>query len=346
MKAFISHSSADKALARAVSDQIHIRGGEVWLDERELGAGMPLAAALASAIDQIDIFIILITKHSVASPWVKFEITQAMSLAIERSIRVLPLKAKDVEVPIVLRGYLYADISDDASLTRALNLSFVASENQLPLPAATIRARYDARLVPELCMRIVRTIDLDHSNALGASDRKYVSAGDYFEQCSRPLREILENLYVGQHLDGFISPSDEFSVVVFETGALYAKKVDLLPGTWRAVYRAITDPRRLGMFKASQIPELDDDGNDGNYWNGDQNLWYYRVRSELQDSGYALVEDERFLESAFGIHSMCFQGTGLSSSGSRVFFSKNVPLSELQHWRVDLGRINEGRFLP
>jgi TIR domain len=346
MKAFISHSSMDKALARVLSDQIHIRGGNAWLDERELGSGMPLATALASAIDQVDIFVILITKHSVASSWVKFEINLAMTLAIERGIRILPLKASDVEVPIALRGYIYADISDEVSLARALNLAFVAPQNQLPLPSELIRARYDARILPDMCMRIVRTVDLDHSHSLGVSDRKYVFAGDYFEQCGRPLREVLENLYVGMYLDSFIRPNDEFSVVVFETGHLYAKKVDLLPGTWRAVYRIITDPRRLGIFGASQIQEIDGEGSDGNYWNGDQRRWYRRVRSELQDSGFPIHADERFLESTFGIQSMCFQGTGLSASGSRVFLSKNIPLAEIQYWRVDLGRINEGRILP
>jgi hypothetical protein len=41
---------------------------------------------------------------------------------------------------------------------------------------------------------------------------------------------------------------------------------------------------------------------------------------------------------------MCFEGTGLSGAGSRVFFCKNLALAELAYRRVDLGRVHDGRF--
>jgi TIR domain len=127
MKAFLSYSSKDKSLVREIADEIRVRGGAVWLDERELSAGTPLASALSAALNDIDIFVILITENSVTSPWVKYEIDQVMPVVIERSIRVLPLRFGNAPIPPTLHGYLYADGSNPDALRRAINLAFASS---------------------------------------------------------------------------------------------------------------------------------------------------------------------------------------------------------------------------
>jgi len=346
MKAFLSHSSKDKPIAREVADEIRLRGGEVWLDERELSGGTPLATALSAAIDQIDVFIVFITANSNQSPWVKYEIDQALPLVLERSIRVLPLRYGDVPVPQALRGYLYTDGSNRDQLNHALNLTFASADSRLPLKYSEIKKRYMEHLQPAFCARVIRTKDLINGRSLGPTERTYVSVADYFEQSGRSLREILENLFIGKYLDGLLCPDDEFSIVVFEAGRLYEKKLDLLPGTWKAIYRILTDRQRLGI--ADPRPELRAEMGfpPRDYWTGNHDEWHERVRIEVQENGHPTFDDyKRFLELTFGIIHYDFTGDGRGPNGSRILFVKNLKLDELRCWRVDLGRVNAGNML-
>ena len=345
MKAFLSHSSKDKSLAREIAEAIRIRGGNVWLDERDLPAGASLASALSEALSGIDIFVVLITENSVTSPWVQYEIDEVMPRISERSIRVLPLRFGGASIPPILREYLYVDGSSPDALRRALNLAFASSEYRLPIGDSEIKARYEERRQPEFCIRISRTRGLTDSATSGPAERRYVSVADYFEQCGRPLREILENLFVGKFFDE-LSPDDEFSALVFEVGQLYEKKLDLLPGTWKAIYRVITDARRLAIAAPRDEFQAEMGRPPRDYWGADDHLvWYDRVRVELQSNGYPKSKDEEFLVNTFGIRSMCFDGSGRSQRGSRIFFTKNLKLDQLSWWRVDLGRVNAGNIL-
>lgn len=344
MKAFISHSSIDKPLAREIADEIRVRGHDVWLDERDLGPGHPLASALAEALTEIDVFVILVTQNSVSSPWVVYELNQVIALVVRNSVRVLPLKFDGAEIPSVLSGFIYADCSIPDGLRRALNLTFTSARLRLPLAQSELQDRFEKRMVPEFCVRLIRSTDLSANQTLGPSAREYVALGDYFEQCGRPLRDIMTNLFVGRYLEELLEPADAWSAVVFEAGHLYEQKLDLLPGTWKAIYRVLSDRRRLGIcLTAKYHDDLGMPPRD--YWEGNHREWYDRVRSELQRNGYPLSEDEKFLEGAFGIRSMCFRGDGRGPGSSRIFFALNLPLSDTRHWVVDLGKPTEGRTL-
>jgi TIR domain len=291
MKAFISHSSIDKPLARQVADEIRVRGHDVWLDERDLGAGQPLGSTLSEALSDIDVFVIILTENSVASPWVLFELNQAIPMVVSSATRMLPLKFDSTDVPSSLRGFIYADCSSWDGLKRALNLTFASASFTLPLSPSEIDVRYAERVMPEFCIRLVLTADLSNTDSLGSSSRQYVALGDYFEQCGRPLRDIMENLFVAKYLDAFLKPDDKWSAVVIAAGALYEKKLDLLPGTWKSIYRVLTDRRRLNLCTPSQFhSDLGSPPRD--YWEGDQTSWMYAVRSELHTHGY---EDETHL---------------------------------------------------
>lgn len=344
MKAFISHSSVDKPLARQVADEIRVRGHDVWLDERDLGPGQPLAAALSEALQEIDVFVIILTENSVASPWVSYELNQAISMVVGSTVRILPLKFDAAEVPSSLGGFIYADCSNCDGLKRALNLTFTSASLRLPLAKSEIESRYKERVLPEFCLRLVRSDDLSTNGSLGHSSRQYVALGDYFEQCGRPLRDIMANLFVGKYLDELIEPDDEWSAIVIAAGDLYQQKLDLLAGTWKSVYRILTDRRRLNVCAPGQFTtDLGSPPRD--YWEGDQRSWMDGVRTELQSHGYPLYEDEKFLADTFGIRSMCFDGSGRGPAGSRIFFSRNLPLTGIDHWVVSLGKPTQGNVL-
>jgi hypothetical protein len=152
-------------------------------------------------------------------------------------------------------------------------------------------------------------------------------------------------MFVGRYLDELLSPDDEFSILVFEAGQLYEQKLDLLPGTWKAVYHVITDARRLGIAAPRKEWQADMGRPPRDYWAGNHHQWYDRVRVELQSNGYPAGRAEEFLKSTFGIRSVCFNGTGRSPRGSRILFAKNLSLDQVRWWRVDLGRVHAGNIL-
>lgn len=344
MKAFISHSSLDKPLAREIADEIRMRGHEVWLDERDLGPGQQLATALADALKNIDVFVIILTKNSVSSPWVTYELNQVLPLVVRNSVRVLPLKFDEIEIPSALSGFIYTDCANRDELKRALNFAFVSSGLHLPLSQLELQERFEKRTPPEFCVRLIRSADLAVTQTLGPSIRKYVALGDYFEQCGRPLREIMTNLFVGQYLDTFVEPEDDWSVIVIEAGAIYKKKLDLMPGTWKSVYRLMSGHGRLEYFSTAKYYEdLGDPPRD--YWDGNHRVWYDRVREELKTYGYPNAEGEKLLEDVFGILSVCFTGEGKGSDSSRIWFSLNLQLTEVEHWVVNLGKPKDGNIL-
>lgn len=344
MKAFISHSSLDKPLARKIADEIKVRGHEVWLDERDLGPGQPLASALADALVDIDVFVILLTKNSVSSPWVTYELNQALPLVIQNSVRVLPLKFDAIEIPNALIGFIYADCSNRGGLIKALNFAFVSAGLNLPLSQMELQERFEKRTKPEFCIRLIRSTDLTVTQALGPSTRKYVALGDYFEQCGRPLREILTNLFVGKYLDTLLEPDDDWSVIVIEAGELYEEKLNLMPGTWKSVYRLMSGHGRLDIFSTAKY--YDNLGKPPrNYWDGNQRAWYDRVREELDKFGYPYAKGEKLLEDIFGIRSVCFWGEGKGPNSSRIFFARNLQLADVRHWIVNLGKPTDGNIL-
>lgn len=119
---FLSHSHRDKGFARNIANAIRDKGISVWLDEAEIGVGESLIEKLSSAIDSVDYLVVILSKASINSNWVKKEIEVALCEEIEsKRLKVLPVLKDDVELPMFLRGKKYADFRKPHSRKRALN---------------------------------------------------------------------------------------------------------------------------------------------------------------------------------------------------------------------------------
>jgi hypothetical protein len=112
-KIFISHSSLDKPVARQIGRRLRDRGYEVWLDERELQLGDSLADSIASALSETPVLIALISKTSITSRWVQYELNQGVVRRVAGDAVVIPLRIDDVDVPAPLAGILYGDLHRD-----------------------------------------------------------------------------------------------------------------------------------------------------------------------------------------------------------------------------------------
>ena len=88
----------------------------MWLDEDKLRPGDLITTAIGSAIESFDYVVALISENSISSPWVKTEISLALTKEIEaRKTVVIPIRLDDCSIPPSLRNKVYADfrVSED-----------------------------------------------------------------------------------------------------------------------------------------------------------------------------------------------------------------------------------------
>jgi len=128
---FLSHSSTDKPFVRQLAERLTESGARVWLDEAKLQIGDSIIYNISQAIREVDFVIVVISKHSICSQWVKKELNLAMTKEInKRSVVVLPALFGDCDVPASIADKLYADFRDPGNfevascrLLRAIGLA-------------------------------------------------------------------------------------------------------------------------------------------------------------------------------------------------------------------------------
>jgi TIR domain len=110
---FLSHNSADKPFVRQLAERLTKSGATVWLDEAQLRIGDSLVDKISEAIQTVDFVAAVISKNSARSPWVKKELSLALTKEIKtKAVVVLPIVIDDCELPVSLADKLYADFRD------------------------------------------------------------------------------------------------------------------------------------------------------------------------------------------------------------------------------------------
>lgn len=71
---FVSHSSKDSWIARAIADKVEALGATAWLDEKDLDGGSVVVQDILGGIDACEEGVILVSPHTLNSQWVAFEI--------------------------------------------------------------------------------------------------------------------------------------------------------------------------------------------------------------------------------------------------------------------------------
>lgn len=101
MKAFISHDSQDKErFVKNLAERLIEKGIDVWYDDWELRYGDSLMKIFEDEV-KCDIFISVISKHSIESNWVKEETDLAFIRKIEKQMKFIPiiLMEDKIEIP-------------------------------------------------------------------------------------------------------------------------------------------------------------------------------------------------------------------------------------------------------
>lgn len=91
---FISHSSRDDAFVKQLREALEGLGVGVWVDSRNLRGGSKLAPEIEEAIEGAHKFVVVLSKETVESPWVRREIRKALEVERRRKAEgysVIPL---------------------------------------------------------------------------------------------------------------------------------------------------------------------------------------------------------------------------------------------------------------
>ena len=110
---FMSHSTADRGFARRLGNDIRGYGATVWIDEAEIRIGDSLIDKISQGIDNTDYLIVVLSRDSCASEWVRCEVNIALTREINgKTVRVLPCLLETCEIPAFLLDKKYADFRE------------------------------------------------------------------------------------------------------------------------------------------------------------------------------------------------------------------------------------------
>lgn len=117
-KIFISHSSTDKPFVRKLISTLSDNDMNFWIDEKEIQAGDDIQKSISKNLKGSSYLLAIISKNSVNSKWVTFELSQFMGFANNQNIiPILIDKGQKFSEPIdnLLSRLKYLDFSDEAN---------------------------------------------------------------------------------------------------------------------------------------------------------------------------------------------------------------------------------------
>jgi len=354
---FIAYASSDQADAEALYDLLS-PSFRVFLDRRSVLPGEDWNSRIPAALDHSAVTLVLISSSTDSAHYQQEEIAAAISSSRRAgtSHQVVPIfldgAAEDTRPPYGLQLKQGISVRQPGGLREVAQRIKTTLQQRLAMPAEEIRSRYDGRAPVDRAVRLVPRQDLDRDGLLGLPSRKYVFVGDYDEQRHRTLRQILSNLWIGDAFEPVANSSVGWVALVFDVGELNRRKMDLMPATWKAAFRILSDPRRAACFVPTdeELSRLGRPPRD--YYAGDQDFWYSSCRTDARRNTQG--GGDYFVVEVLGISWLCFKGTGITdvpppeiSGGvpSRVFFVRNLPLSAITYRTQDLGTPGDGIVL-
>src|SRR5688572_26817063 len=135
---FLSYARADRVRAEQMADDLAKAGHTVWWDALIEG-GAQFAASIRAALEEADVVMVLWSKHSVDSDWVRDE----AALGRDRH-RLVPLTLDATQPPLGFRQYQAIDLSHwrgrfDAPEIAAISRAIALATGQPPPPAIPTR---------------------------------------------------------------------------------------------------------------------------------------------------------------------------------------------------------------
>lgn len=110
MPIFISYSHADSDFVDGLATQLVRHAVNVWVDRWEINVGDSLIDKVEDAIAGASALLVVLSKASVQSNWVKKEVNAGLVRELdEKQVVVLPVLVEDCQIPVFLREKFFAD---------------------------------------------------------------------------------------------------------------------------------------------------------------------------------------------------------------------------------------------
>lgn len=142
--AFISHSSEDKEFARRLVQDLKKDDApmELWIDEAAIDPGQSLTSSISEGISKADYLLLIHSRNTAESAWVKREVEIAASMQINgEGIVVIAAVLDDAPLPIILRDRLWIDFRTSYADGYSKILSFFRREETRVLPPTPIEQK-------------------------------------------------------------------------------------------------------------------------------------------------------------------------------------------------------------
>ncbi len=106
-RTFLSYSRINKDFALKLAKELKSAGFLVWLDQLDIPTGARWDNELEKALEECEIFMLILTPAAIGSENVKDEI----GYAIDNNKRILPILLENCNVPLRLRRFQYVDFT-------------------------------------------------------------------------------------------------------------------------------------------------------------------------------------------------------------------------------------------
>src|SRR5712692_5310893 len=105
---FLSHSSKDKAVVRAVAERLRADGLRVWLDDWELRPGDSIPAKIEAGLEHSRVLVLCMSAQAFGSDWAQLESgTFRFRDPLNKERRFIPLRLDEAPIKGSLAQFLY-----------------------------------------------------------------------------------------------------------------------------------------------------------------------------------------------------------------------------------------------
>jgi hypothetical protein len=111
---FVCYASTDRTFVDSLCEFLDTSDVPIWYDRREIRVGDSIVQSISDGLGMASHLAIVLSKASVASPWVHKEFSAALMRQLQdSSIRVLPVLVEDCQSPTLIADLRYADCRVD-----------------------------------------------------------------------------------------------------------------------------------------------------------------------------------------------------------------------------------------
>ena len=111
---FVSHATSDKAIAERLAMGLQAVGYRSWYAGWDLKPGDSIINKIEAALSALDVLVVVLSKKSVASNWVRRELDAALLRQLDgQDVLVVPIVIEDCPIPPKLQDILRIDMQDD-----------------------------------------------------------------------------------------------------------------------------------------------------------------------------------------------------------------------------------------